>query len=73
MLVKVRETLKKRLNLHHPRRRNGALTKASEAAALDFLCGAACVIDALGLDNTHSLTGPAFLMSIRGAEEFIKG
>lgn len=55
------------------RKADGSLSKAGRTGSLEFLIGAAAVIDALGLEETHSLTGIAFLASVRGAEDFMKG
>jgi F-type H+-transporting ATPase subunit alpha len=39
----------------------------------DEMIGAACVIEALGLKDTHDLTGTALMAAIRGPDHFLEG
>ena len=73
LLNKLRETLNQRADLLGWRKANGQLSKAGREAALEFLIGAASAVEALGLEESHSLTGIAWLASVRGAEDFMEG
>lgn len=73
LLNGLRDHLNGRATVQGWRKADGTLSKAGNRAALEFLCGAAAAIDALGMDETHSLTGIAFLASVRGADDFMKG
>lgn len=70
----LRDNLNARLDLQPKlRRKDGKLTQAGEKEALAFLCGAAAAVHALGLDETHGVTGIAWLASVRGAADFLEG
>lgn len=70
----LRTTLNARIDQDQKlRRRDGKLTRTGETEALAFLCGAAAAVHALGLDETHGVTGIAWLASVRGAADFLEG
>lgn len=68
----LREYCRGRIVQQHERKKSGKLTKAGNAAVLDFLCGAAAAIEVLGLSDPYGTTGIAFLASVRGGDEFLK-
>jgi len=65
------DQLRARIEHQHPRNAKGKLPKAANTATLEFICGAAAAIVALGLDESHGLTGLAFLAAVRDAESII--
>lgn len=72
MMNDLRKLLKGRLDNQYPAKGNGRWTASGNEATINFMCGAAAVIEALGLDKTHGLTGMAFLVSVRGPDAFLK-
>lgn len=74
LLNHLRDHLNARMDTLHPRRlKDGSLGSTGKDEAIAFICGAAAAIDALGLGESHGLTGVAFLAAVRGPEEFVKG
>lgn len=55
------------------RKKDGTLTRKGNQLALEFLCGAAQTVHALGLDDSHGLTNVAWLAAVRGASDFLEG
>ena len=73
LLNKLRDTMNHRAQLQGWRKANGKLSKAGCEAALEFLIGAAAAVEALGLEESHGLSGVAWLAAVRGAEDFMEG
>lgn len=69
---RVKAHLKARLDTQYPANAKGKRPAKATDETIAFMCGAAAAIDALGLDATHSLTGLAFLASVRGPDELLK-
>lgn len=73
MLNRMRDLLNQRVTAMGYRKKDGTLSKQGREFCLEFLVGAAAAIDGLGLGETHNMTGVAFLASVRGADDFLKG
>lgn len=73
MLNNLRDHINARADAQGWRKADGRLSKRGNDDAIEFLIGAAAVIDAIGLGDTHGLTGVAFLASVRGADGFMEG
>lgn len=69
---KLLQMLRERMDTQYPKSRAGKRPEAADADALAFMCGAAAMAHALGLDDTHSVTGLAFLTSVRSVDEILK-
>jgi hypothetical protein len=72
MLAKLRDDLNSRADAQGWRDRKGKLTTKGNRAALEAIIGAAAAINALGVNDTHSIIGIAFICSTRDADEFLK-
>jgi len=73
MLAKLRESLVSRAREQGWRDRKGKLTTKGNRAALEAIIGAAAAVEAMGMGASHSIIATAFVCSVRGADEFLKG
>ena len=73
LLGALRSTLNARIDSQGWRKRDGSLTKRGSQDAIEFLAGAATVIDALGLNGTHRIDMILWLACVRGPDDFLKG
>lgn len=71
MMAGLRQHIRLRLDAQYPRTKRGEYSKAANRAGLEMLCGAAAVVDALGLGESRGLTASALLVSCRGIDEFL--